>query len=168
MSSSPPTLDSPPRKSLQQCFHVNEKVTLSIQLTSSSALRSSNSAKDIQIGIDYKLRAYSQIHQNRNLIDRGTQTTVSNEQSISEESELRLVKEQLRNEEKNGAYLSDRVKTYRDRWLEEYYRANNLEYHIPSDIHVADLPQIPEGLSSPKLFSDCLEWEEDNSFGCHV
>lgn len=93
---------------------------------------------------------------------------VSNEQSISEESKLCLIKEQLRNMEQNGAYLSDRVKTYRDRWLEEYYCTNNLEYHIPSNIHVADLPQIPKGLSSPKLFPDCLEWEEDYSFRCHV
>jgi len=56
------------------------------------------------------------------------------------------------NAENNVAYLSDRVKTYRDRWLEEYYRADNLKYHMPSGIHVVDLPQIPEGAPSPTFF----------------
>ncbi|KAG1885836.1 hypothetical protein F4604DRAFT_1676299 [Suillus subluteus] len=113
MSSSPP-LDSPPRKSLQQCFLVEKNVTFRIQLSSSG-----------------------------------------------EESELRLVKEQLRNAEKNVAYLSDRVKTYRDRWLEEYYRANNLEYHMPSGIHVADLAQIPEGAPSPTFFPGYLDGDDE-------
>ncbi|KAG0702002.1 hypothetical protein DFH29DRAFT_875436 [Suillus ampliporus] len=86
---------------------------------------------------------------------------ISNEPCISEESELRFVKEQLRNTEKNTAYLSDRVKTYRDRWLEEYYRANNLEHHMPSGIHVADLAQIPEGASSPTLFPEYLYGDDE-------
>ncbi|KAG1890016.1 hypothetical protein F4604DRAFT_1673516 [Suillus subluteus] len=126
-----------------------------IQLSSSGALRGINDAKDIQISIDCK-----QI-QNRNLIDRGTQTTVSNEQCISKESQLRLVNEQLRNAEKNVAYLSDRVTTYRYRWLEEYYRTNNLEYHMPSGIQVADLAQIPEGASSPTFFPGYLDGDDE-------
>ncbi|KAG1888807.1 hypothetical protein F4604DRAFT_1674424 [Suillus subluteus] len=148
MSSSPP-LDSPPRKSLQQCFLVEKNVMFRIQLSSSGVLRDINDAKDIQIGIDCK-----QMHQNRNLINKGTQTR-------GEESELRLVKEQLRNAEKNVAYLSDRVKTYRDRWLEEYYHANNLEYHMPSGIHIADLAQIPEGAPSPAFFPGYLDGDDE-------
>jgi hypothetical protein len=77
---------------------------------------------------------------------------VSNGQSIGEEAELRFVKEQLRNADNNVAYLSERVTMYRVRWLEEYYRANNLESHMPSDIHVAILPQIPVGAPSPTFF----------------
>ncbi|KAG2151760.1 hypothetical protein BD769DRAFT_1380643 [Suillus cothurnatus] len=145
MSSRPPTQDSPPRKSLQQYFLVEKNVTFTIQLSSSGALRGINDAKDIQIGIDCE----------------GTQTTVSNEKCISEESELRLVKEQLMNAENNVAYLSDRVKTYRDRWLEEYYRADNLEYHMPSGIHVVDLPQIPEGAPSPTFFPGYLDGDDE-------
>ena len=88
---------------------------------------------------------------------------------MGEESELCFVKEQLRNTENSVAYLSDRVKIYRDRWLEEYYRTNNLEFHMPSDIVVADLPQIPEGTSSPTFScgnlsadDEDLKWEKDN------
>ncbi|KAG1891581.1 uncharacterized protein F5891DRAFT_986770 [Suillus fuscotomentosus] len=105
--------------------------------------------------------ASEQIRQNRNLIDMGTQTTVSNEQCISEESELQLVKEHLRNAENNIAYLSDRVMTYRDRWLEEYYRADNLEHHMPSNIHVAYPPQIPYGAPSPTFFSRSLDGDDE-------
>ncbi|KAG1828223.1 hypothetical protein EV424DRAFT_1344935 [Suillus variegatus] len=143
----PPALNSPPRQSLEQCFHVEKNVVFRIQLSSSGELRGINDAKDIQIGLDCQ-----QIQQNRNLVDRGTQTTVSNGQSIDGEAELRFVKEQLRNADNNVAYLSDRVTTYRDRWLEEYYRTNNLEFHMPSDIHVAVLPQIPVGAPSPTFF----------------
>jgi hypothetical protein len=63
--------------------------------------------------------------------------------------------------------------TYRNRWLEEYYRANNLEYHMPSGIHVVDPPQIPVGASSPTFFpcylygdDECSEREEDNGGEC--
>jgi hypothetical protein len=77
---------------------------------------------------------------------------VSNGQSIGEEAELRFVKEQLRNADNNVAYLSERVTMHRVRWLEEYYCANNLESHMPSDIHVAILPQIPVGAPSPTFF----------------
>jgi hypothetical protein len=73
------------------------------------------------------------------------------------ESDLRLVKEQLRNTENTIAYLSDMVRTYRHRWLEEYHRANNLERHMPCHIHVPDLAQIAEGASSPGFFRDFLE-----------
>ncbi|KAG1900687.1 uncharacterized protein F5891DRAFT_980260 [Suillus fuscotomentosus] len=86
---------------------------------------------------------------------------ISNEQCISEESELQLVKEHLRNAENNIAYLSDRVMTYRDRWLEEYYRADNLEHHMPSNIHVAYPPQIPYGAPSPTFFSRSLDGDDE-------
>ncbi|KAG2131481.1 hypothetical protein BD769DRAFT_1386699 [Suillus cothurnatus] len=114
MSSRPPTQDSPPRKSLQQYFLVENNVMFTIQLSSSGALRGINNTKDIQIGIDCK----------------GTQTT-------------------------------DRVKTYRDRWLEEYYCADNLEYHMPSGIHMVDLPQIPEGAPSPTFFPGYLDSDDE-------
>lgn len=65
------------------------------------------------------------------------------------------------------------MQTYRDRWLEEYYRANNLEYHMPSNIFVADLPQIPLGAPSPTVFprylcgdDECSEREEDSGGEC--
>ncbi|KAG2139301.1 hypothetical protein DEU56DRAFT_912144 [Suillus clintonianus] len=128
------TPDSP--KNMQQCFSIEKNVTLRIQLSSLDALRDINNAKDLQVGIDCQT-----------LIDRGTQTT-------GEESDLYLVKEQLRNTENKIAYLADRVKTYRDRWLEEYYRAENLEYHMPSGIHIADIPQIPAGAPSPSFFPE--------------
>ncbi|KAG1759541.1 hypothetical protein EDD22DRAFT_849177 [Suillus occidentalis] len=133
MASIPPVLNSPPQQSLVKCFHFKKMSYL-------GELRGINDAKDIQIGLDCK-----QIQQNRNLIDRGTQT-------IGEEAELRFVKEQLRNADNNVAYLSERVAMYRVRWLEEYYCANNLKSHMPSDIHMAILPQIPVGAPSPTFF----------------
>ncbi|KAG2046381.1 hypothetical protein BDR06DRAFT_977516 [Suillus hirtellus] len=91
----------------------------------------------------------------------GTQTTVSNKQCMSEEYELQLIKEHLRNAENNIAYLSDRVMTYRDRLLEEYYHADNLEHHMPSNIHVAHPPQIPYGAPSPMFFSRSLDGDDE-------
>jgi len=49
------------------------------------------------------------------------------------------------------------VRKYRYRWLEEYHRANNLERHMPRDVHVPDLGQIAEGASSPGFIPDFLE-----------
>jgi hypothetical protein len=63
------------------------------------------------------------------------------------------------NAESNIAYLSDRVTTYRNRWLEEYHRANNLELHMPCGIHVPDLPQIPDSAPSPSFSHLLLAWE---------
>jgi hypothetical protein len=118
-----------------------------------------------------------QIYQNRHLIDTETQTIgeisnsdsgdcmknhlVSKEQCLSEMTELHLIKEQLRSAEDNIAYLSDRVQMYRVRWLEEYYHTNNLKYHMPSGIYVADLPQIPEGASSPISFPNYLYVDDE-------
>ncbi|KAG2113325.1 hypothetical protein BD769DRAFT_1391651 [Suillus cothurnatus] len=76
------------------------------------------------------------------------------------EFELHQVKEQLRNAEDNIAYLSDRVITYRYRWLEEYYRAENLERHMPSGIYVPDLGQIPLGAPSPGFSTEFLAWDD--------
>lgn len=86
---------------------------------------------------------------------------VEDRQSISKlESELRQVKEQLRNAEDSVAYLSDRVATYRYRWLEEYYRAENLDHYMPPGTYVPDLPQIADGVPSPSTSFDFLEWDE--------
>ena len=68
------------------------------------------------------------------------------------ESELRCIKEQLRSAEDNIAYLSERVKTYRHRWMEDYHHAENLERHMPYGTYVPNLGQIPEGAASPELF----------------
>jgi hypothetical protein len=76
------------------------------------------------------------------------------------EFELHQVKEQLRNAEDNIAYLSDRVITYRYRWLEEYYHAKNLECHMPSGIYVPDLGQIPLGAPSPGFSTEFLAWDD--------
>jgi hypothetical protein len=62
--------------------------------------------------------------------------------------------------EDNIAYLSDRVIMYRYRWLEEYYRAKNLEHHMPSGIYVPDLGQIPLGAPSPSFSTEFLAWDD--------
>jgi hypothetical protein len=77
------------------------------------------------------------------------------------ESELRRVKEQLENAESVIANLSERVNTYRDRWLEEYYRADNLERHMPYETYVPELGQIPEGIASPAFFPEFFTWNEE-------
>jgi hypothetical protein len=48
----------------------------------------------------------------------------------------------------------DRVIMYRYRWLEEYYRADNLERHMPGSVNVPDLAQIPQGTLSPNLYPE--------------
>jgi hypothetical protein len=75
------------------------------------------------------------------------------------ESDLRLIKEQLKNTENTVVHLLDKVRMYRYRWLEEYHRANNLELHMPYDIHVPDLAQVAEGAPSPDFFPDFLEYD---------
>ncbi|KAG1850670.1 hypothetical protein F4604DRAFT_1934350 [Suillus subluteus] len=77
--------------------------------------------------------------------------------------ELRHAKEQLANAENVIAYLSERVNTYRYRWLEEYYCADNLERHMPCDIDVPELGQIPEGLASPALLPESFTWDKGSS-----
>jgi hypothetical protein len=72
---------------------------------------------------------------------------------------MNQLEEQLRSAEESIAYLTDRVMVYRYRWLEEYYRADNLERHMPSDIYVPDLAQIPLGTSSPGFSAEFLAWE---------
>lgn len=79
------------------------------------------------------------------------------------ESELHRLKEQLENAENVIAHLSERVNTYRYRWLEEYYRADNLKHHMPCDIVVPVLGQIPEGLASPAFFPELFTWNEGGS-----
>ncbi|KAG2069896.1 hypothetical protein BDR04DRAFT_1118828 [Suillus decipiens] len=106
---------------------------------------------------------YWSIHQPRqwigNMMGLKLNHVGAEEESKSDlESELCCIKEQLRSAEDNIAYLSEWVKTYRHRWMEEYYRAENLELHMPYGICVPDLDQIPEGAASPKLFA---EWSSD-------
>lgn len=65
--------------------------------------------------------------------------------------------------ERTTAYLSDKVHMYRYRWLEEYYRAENLKHHMPHGIHVPEVPwQIQIGTSSPR-FSPYIGWEDIGS-----
>ncbi|KAG1854092.1 hypothetical protein C8R48DRAFT_675687 [Suillus tomentosus] len=134
----PRTPGPPSRKRLRQCIHVGSNVTLKLE---------DSDIENSEMGADCT----------------GTQTTGEIEDGqpmIEVESELRQVKEQLRDAENNIAYLSDRVLTYRYRWLEEYYRAENLDHHMPQDICVPDLPQVTYGAPSPSISSDILKWDE--------
>jgi hypothetical protein len=74
-------------------------------------------------------------------------------------SELDRVKQKLKTTEETVVYLLEKVKTYRYRWLEENYRADNLEHHMPCDIYVPHLAQIAEGAPSPGFSPAFLEWE---------
>ncbi|KAG2047191.1 hypothetical protein BDR06DRAFT_976910 [Suillus hirtellus] len=71
------------------------------------------------------------------------------------ESELYCVKEELRNTENNIAYLVERMTTYRRRWLEEYYRADNLERYMPYGVCVPDISQISNDAASPTGYLAC-------------
>lgn len=85
---------------------------------------------------------------------------VTDNRSVSDVlSELDRVKQKLKTTEETVAYLSEKMRTYRYRWLEEYYRADNLERHMPSDIYVPHLAQIAEGAPSPGFSPGFLEWE---------
>jgi hypothetical protein len=64
------------------------------------------------------------------------------------------VKNELKDAEDRIRQLADKVIVYRYRWLEEYYRADNLERHMPSGVHVPDLAQVPQGASSPGIVWD--------------
>lgn len=64
------------------------------------------------------------------------------------ESELLRFKEQLEDAKNVIAHLSERVSTYRYRWLDEYYHADNLKRHMPCGIYMPDLDQIQEGIAS--------------------
>jgi hypothetical protein len=75
------------------------------------------------------------------------------------------VKEQLRNANEQITYLVDRVSTYRYRWLEEYYRAENLELHMPDGVEVPDLDQIQEGIASPGFMPGLPGWGGEGSEG---
>ncbi|KIK33575.1 hypothetical protein CY34DRAFT_18286 [Suillus luteus UH-Slu-Lm8-n1] len=111
-----------------------------------------------------QLRRYvpcRQFSQSKFYCDKGTQTTVTDGQSMIElEFELGQVKEQLSNANNNIVYLSDRVITYRYRWLEEYNRAENLDHHMPHDVCVPDIPQVADGAPSPSTLSEFLNWDE--------
>ncbi|KAG1898356.1 uncharacterized protein F5891DRAFT_1191036 [Suillus fuscotomentosus] len=100
----------------------------------------------------------------KRLIDSETQTIGTDEESISGlESELRRVKEQLENAEIHITYLLERVGTYRRKWLEDYYRAENLERCMPDSVVVPNLGQIPEGAASPAFCPELFSLEEEGS-----
>jgi hypothetical protein len=69
-------------------------------------------------------------------------------------SELHQLRNQLKEAEERIRQLADRVIMYRYRWLEEYYRADNLEHHMPGGVNVPDLAQIPQGTLSPNLYPE--------------
>ncbi|KAG1895782.1 uncharacterized protein F5891DRAFT_983961 [Suillus fuscotomentosus] len=128
--------ESHSRKHFRPSVRVGNNVTIKFQLSSHVEELRSDDCKQIKL-----------------LVHSGTQTIYADEESKSElEDELRRVKEQLRSAEDNIAYLSERMKTYRYRWIEDYHRAENLELHMPYGTYVPDLDQIPEGAASPKLF----------------
>lgn len=81
------------------------------------------------------------------------------------ESELLRFKEQLEDAKNVIAHLSERVSTYRYRWLDEYYHADNLERHMPCGIYVPDLDQIQEGIASPAFYPEFFTWNEEASQG---
>ncbi|KAG1901712.1 uncharacterized protein F5891DRAFT_1187172 [Suillus fuscotomentosus] len=150
---------SPPRKGLRQCVHVGSNVTLNFRLFSVHKQRSS----DIDGLHDEDCEPFLQINE---AIPRGTQTADKDEEPQAEvASELRRVKKELENAENVIAHLSERVDTYRYRWLEEYYRADNLERHMPCDVHVPVLGQIPEGMVSPAFFPELFTWNEASERG---
>ncbi|KAG1847299.1 hypothetical protein C8R48DRAFT_677641 [Suillus tomentosus] len=129
---------SPSRKRLRQCIHVGGNVTL--RGCDVDELRGSDCEQ----------------LQTKQLIHSGTQTTGTNEESKSGlESELYRVKEELRNAENNNAYLVERMTTYRRRWLEEYYRADNLERYMPYGVCVPDIGQISNDAASPTGYLAC-------------
>jgi hypothetical protein len=77
------------------------------------------------------------------------------------ESQLRNMKEQLKSVRIHIEFLSKRMKTYRYRRIENYYRADNLERHMPDGVVVPDLDQIPESATSPGSFTELSENSTD-------
>jgi hypothetical protein len=75
------------------------------------------------------------------------------------------VKEQLRNVDDHIAYLVDKMRMYRYKWLAEYYRAKILELHMPDGIEVPDLDQIREDIDSPGFMPELLGWDGKGSEG---
>ncbi|KAG1803220.1 hypothetical protein EV424DRAFT_1351578 [Suillus variegatus] len=149
---------SPPRKLLQRCIHVGSNVTLNFQLSLAHMQRSSDI--DELHGTDCGM----QFRQINNLVPKGTQTAGQDEElQGGAELELHRIKEQLENANNVISHLSERVDMYRYRWLEEYYRADNLERHMLCNIDVPELGQIPEGTASPAFFSEFFTWSEGGS-----
>ncbi|KAG2746208.1 hypothetical protein P692DRAFT_20876091 [Suillus brevipes Sb2] len=138
---------SPSRKRLRQCVHFDGgSVTLNFQLSSAHTM-------SCDIGHQHDTDC------------KGTQTTDDERSEREAESELSRVKEQLRNANEQITYLVDRVSTYRYRWLEEYYRAENLELHMPDGVEVPDLDQIQEGIASPGFMPGLPGWDGEGSEG---
>ncbi|KAG2122446.1 hypothetical protein BD769DRAFT_1670840 [Suillus cothurnatus] len=134
---------SPTRKRGRQCKHAGNNVTLNLYL---SPRRTRSSDED-----DFRHMKHS-----------GTQTPDSDDISKRElESQLRNVKEQLKSARIHIEFLSKRMKTYRYRWIENYYRADNLERHMPDGVVVPDLDQIPESAASPGSFTELSENSTD-------
>ncbi|KAG2151804.1 hypothetical protein BD769DRAFT_1658254 [Suillus cothurnatus] len=148
---------SPPPKRLRQYVRVETHVTPGFQ-HSSLHIQISSDSDELR---DTDCKQFLQINE---VVSRETLAADKNEEPKGEvESELRSVKERLENAENMIAYLSERVNTYRYRWLEEYYRADNLERHMPCDVNIPELGQIPEGLASPAFFPEFFTWNEEAS-----
>jgi hypothetical protein len=80
------------------------------------------------------------------------------------ELELCRVREQLMSAETNIVYLSEWAGMYRHRWLEDYHHTENLELHMPDDVYIPHLDQIPEGAPSPSSFLPEF-WSLENGDG---
>ncbi|KAG1836903.1 hypothetical protein F4604DRAFT_1917210 [Suillus subluteus] len=146
---------SPPQKRLRRCVHVGSNVTLNFQLS----LVHKQGSSGIDELHDTDCMEFLQTNE---VVPEETQTAGKDEEPQGGvDAELRRVKEQLENAENVIADLSERVNTYRYRWLEEYYRADNLERHMPCDVDVPELGQIPVGIASPAFFPEFFTWNEE-------
>ncbi|KAG2120178.1 hypothetical protein BD769DRAFT_1390382 [Suillus cothurnatus] len=146
----------PSRKRSRQCFHFGgDSIMLNFQLSSAHKPMSCDMDSQHDTGC------------------KGTQTTGlknihldTDKRSRREaESELNQVKEQLRNADDHIAYLVDKMRMYRYKWLAEYYRAENLELHMPDGVEVPDLDQIREDIDSPGFTPELLGWDGEGSEG---
>ncbi|KAG1790358.1 uncharacterized protein HD556DRAFT_1310746 [Suillus plorans] len=112
------------------------------------------------------LNAQEKLNENEfhQMVHSGTQMTSINEEYENDlESQLRHVKEQLKSAQIHIEFLSERMKTYRYRWLEQYYCADNLEHHMLDGVYVPKLDQIPESATSPSFFPELLSWSLEGS-----
>ncbi|KAG1864787.1 hypothetical protein F4604DRAFT_1928589 [Suillus subluteus] len=163
---------SPPQKRLRRCVHVGSNVMLNFQLSlvhkqGSSGIDELHDTDCMwvlkrcreQLKMELLCREFLQTNE---VVPEETQTAGKDEEPQGGvDAELRRVKEQLENAENVIADLSERVNTYRYRWLEEYYRADNLERHMPCDVDVPELGQIPVGIASPAFFPEFFTWNEE-------
>lgn len=72
------------------------------------------------------------------------------------EYQLHHIQKQLKSMKTHNEFLSEKMKTYRYRWLESYHHTDNLECHMLDGIEVPSLDQIQENAPSPGYFTDLL------------